>query len=187
MGSQRRIGLVLHNHRQFKFITKVEEARGRGTHHQRQAGGNVGFTEAKVFALGHRHHHHPVAGQVVGQLNLYCGLAVAVGAHCRGKGSQWVKVAAHSNRRGGIATGDFGLGRRDGHFHSCWCSGTIRRRTQAACAPTGRIGRCGLHVGGQRCWVVEHNVAAPVIAVDPSRALAVKSRQRVAHLVVAQG
>jgi hypothetical protein len=45
------IGLVLQHHRQLELVAEVQEARRRGAHHQRQAGGQVGLARAETAAL----------------------------------------------------------------------------------------------------------------------------------------
>ncbi len=42
------VGLVLQHHRQLEAVAEVQEARRGGAHHQRQAGGQVGFGHAEL-------------------------------------------------------------------------------------------------------------------------------------------
>ena len=91
------VRLVLKEDGQLELVAKVEEAGRRGTHHQRQPRRDRRFPLAKVLFLGHGDHHHPVAGQVIGQLDPHRSGAVRIGGRGRLKGGQRVEIGAHAD------------------------------------------------------------------------------------------
>ena len=96
------VGLVLEQDRELKFVAKVQEAGRRRAYHQRQASRQaaLGFAELLTTRI-HSDDHHTVAGQVVGDVDLYGRFAVGIRADLGFEGGERVEVAAHSDGRWG--------------------------------------------------------------------------------------
>ena len=175
----RSIALVLHDDGQFEAVAVVGEARRRRPHGQRQAGGDVALRAAELVDTARGDHHHPVAGEVVGQGQLDTGRPVGGSGDRRLEQCQRIEVRAHGHRRTGAFTTSGRLVASTGR-RQCEVRRARRRRRLGRGIGVGRTLVVAVAaVAGQPGRVDEADLLTAVHSVRPFVPAGIEQAQRV--------